>query len=95
MQLLDLDKFFKTKKQECPTFRDLMELFNLPSKSLKIKLYVTFNRIAKIHDFFNANESILQVQNKINNRPRKRFDYETPIFVMDKLLFNDKVAFVS
>lgn len=47
-------------------------------------------------DFANiTNERILQVQNKINNRPRKRFDYETPIFVMDKLLFNDKVAFVS
>ena len=35
------------------------------------------------------------VQYKINKRPRKRYNYETPIFVMNKLLFNPKVAFVS
>jgi len=40
-------------------------------------------------------EEIKMVENKINNRPRKRFNYETPIFVMNKLLFNPKVAFVA
>ena len=30
-----------------------------------------------------------------NNRPRKRHNYKTPIFVMDKLLFNSDVAFMS
>ena len=36
------------------------------------------------------------VQNKINNRPRKRFDFKSPIFVMENLLFNqEKVAFVT
>ncbi|TXI84503.1 MAG: IS30 family transposase, partial [Crocinitomicaceae bacterium] len=38
---------------------------------------------------------IQEIQNKINSRPRKRFDYENPIFVMEKLLFNPKVAFVA
>jgi IS30 family transposase len=35
------------------------------------------------------------IETKINNRPRKRFGYETPIFVMENLLFNPKVAFVA
>jgi IS30 family transposase len=35
------------------------------------------------------------MQDKLNNRPRKRYNYETPIFVMGKLLFNPKVAFVA
>ncbi len=33
-------------------------------------------------------ERIKEIENKLNNRPRKRFNYETPIFVMEKLLFN-------
>jgi hypothetical protein len=28
-------------------------------------------------------------------RPRKRFNYENPIFVMDQLLFNPEVAFMT
>jgi IS30 family transposase len=35
------------------------------------------------------------IENKINSKPRKRFNYETPIFVMNKLLFNSKVVFVA
>ena len=42
-----------------------------------------------------TDEYILEIQNKINNRPRKRFSYETPIFMMENLLFNPKVAFVA
>lgn len=34
--------------------------------------------------------SIQNVENKLNNRPRKRYNYETPIFVMNQLLFNQK-----
>jgi IS30 family transposase len=33
-------------------------------------------------------QRITEIQTKINNRPRKRFDYETPIFIMNKVLFN-------
>jgi len=47
-------------------------------------------------DFINVTESeIKEVENKLNNRPRKRFKYESPIFVMNQLLFNLKVAFVT
>lgn len=42
-----------------------------------------------------TDEQISEIQNKINNRPRKRFGYENPIFVMEKLLFNPEVAFVA
>lgn len=41
------------------------------------------------------NERIKEIETKLNNRPRKRYAYETPIFVMEKLLFNPKVAFVA
>jgi IS30 family transposase len=52
--------------------------------------------IPKSSDFKLLNdEQINEIQNKLNNRPRKRFDYESPIFVMEKLLFNSKVAFVA
>lgn len=40
-------------------------------------------------------EQVKAVEEKLNNRPRKRFDYENPIFVMEELLFNDKVAFMT
>lgn len=51
--------------------------------------------IPKSSDFcLFSNDYIMYVQNKINNRPRKRFNYENPIFVMNKLLSNPKVAFV-
>jgi len=38
---------------------------------------------------------IKEIENKLNNRPRKRFNFENPIFVMNQLLFNQKVAFVT
>ncbi len=40
-------------------------------------------------------EKILDIQNKLNARPRKRYNFESPILQMDKLLFNSEVAFVS
>jgi IS30 family transposase len=36
-------------------------------------------------------ERIQEVENKLNNRPRKRFEYKNPIFVMSQLLFNQKL----
>jgi IS30 family transposase len=42
-----------------------------------------------------TNKYIKNVENKLNNRPRKRYHFETPIFEMEKLLFNPKVAFVN
>ncbi len=47
-------------------------------------------------DFLNISEQrIEEIQTKLNNSPRKRFDFESPIFVMEKLLFNPEVAFVA
>lgn len=40
-------------------------------------------------------EQVKEIEKKLNTRPRKRFQFENPIFVMDKLLFNTKVAFVT
>lgn len=40
-------------------------------------------------------DKILEIENKLNKRPRKRFNYENPIFAMNQLLFNPKVAFVT
>lgn len=42
-----------------------------------------------------TNQQIIDVQNKLNNRPRKRFNFESPIQVMDKLLFKSEVAFIG
>jgi len=42
-----------------------------------------------------TDEYIKSIENKINNRPRKRFNFENPTFVMNQLLFNNKVAFVT
>lgn len=42
-----------------------------------------------------SDDDVSRVQEKLNNRPRKRFDYKSPIFVMNNLLFNQKVAFVT
>jgi len=42
-----------------------------------------------------SDQYIKQIETKINSRPRKRFGYRNPIFVMNKLLFNQKVAFVT
>lgn len=50
----------------------------------------------KKYDFSLITEQKMkEVEEKINQRPRKRYGYENPIFVMEKLLFNDKVAFVT
>ena len=38
-----------------------------------------------------TDEYIKEIETKINARPRKRFNYENPIFVMNKLLFNQKL----
>lgn len=47
-------------------------------------------------DFSNLTDRrILDIETKLNSRPRKRFEYQTPIFVMEKLLFNSEVAFMS
>ena len=52
--------------------------------------------IPKSSDFsIFSDEKIKEIQTKINNRPRKRFDYENPIFVMEKLLFNPEVALMA
>lgn len=42
-----------------------------------------------------TDEEIEYIENKINNRPRKRYDYDSPIERMEKLLFNEKIAFVT
>lgn len=38
-----------------------------------------------------THKEIKTVEHKINLRPRKRFNFENPIFVMDKLLFHQKL----
>ncbi|MFT6783532.1 MAG: IS30 family transposase [Saprospiraceae bacterium] len=43
-----------------------------------------------------TNERIIEVQNKLNNRPRKRLGYKTPNEVFAKILDNQvPVAFIS
>ena len=50
----------------------------------------------KKYDFKLIDEQMIRVvEEKINTRPRKRLNFETPLFVMDKLLFNQKVAFTT
>ena len=52
--------------------------------------------IPKSSSFENiSDQRIKEIQNKINSRPRKRYNYENPILQMEKLLFNSEVAFVS
>lgn len=38
---------------------------------------------------------IKRVETKLNNRPRKRYNFESPIFIMDRILFNQKVALTT
>jgi IS30 family transposase len=48
--------------------------------------------IPKKSDFSLISEKrINEIQTKLNSRPRKRFGYENPIFMMEKLLFNSEV----
>lgn len=42
-----------------------------------------------------SEEEIQRIENKLNNRPRKRYNYDSPIERMNKLLFNRNVAFVT
>lgn len=52
--------------------------------------------IKKKTDFRKLSEEYVKsIETKLNNRPRKRFNYQNPIFVMEKLLFNQTVAFIS
>ncbi len=37
-----------------------------------------------------THEKIIEIQEKLNNRPRKRFNFETPNY-----MFNQKVAFIT
>ena len=48
--------------------------------------------LPKKTDFTTITEQqIKEIEDKLNNRPRKRFNYENPIFVMNQLLFNQKL----
>lgn len=40
-------------------------------------------------------QRIKEIEMKLNSRPRKRFNFETPLEVMDNLLFNQEVAFCT
>jgi IS30 family transposase len=52
--------------------------------------------IPKKTDFSTITDDfVLEVQNKLNNRPRKRHNFETPIQVFNKLFMNEKVAFIT
>jgi IS30 family transposase len=42
-----------------------------------------------------SEDEIKRIEKKLNNRPRKRFNFDTPLEMMDKLLFNTKVAFIT
>ncbi len=42
-----------------------------------------------------TDEFVKRIQNKLNNRPRKRFNYNNPIFVKNELLTKEKVALVT
>ena len=40
-------------------------------------------------------DEIREVEIKINKRPRKRYNFESPLDRMEKVLFNQKVAFIT
>mgnify|MGYP006420869587 FL=1 len=42
-----------------------------------------------------SDKEIKRIETKLNNRPRKRFNFDNPLEMMDKLLFNTKVAFIT
>ncbi|MDB9754656.1 hypothetical protein OAB20_00005, partial [Winogradskyella sp.] len=42
-----------------------------------------------------SDQEIKRIETKLNNRPRKRFNFDTPLEMMDKLLFNTEVAFIT
>lgn len=48
--------------------------------------------IPKNTDFTTLTDQFIKnIESKLNNRPRKRYNYENPIFEMEKLLFNQKL----
>lgn len=42
-----------------------------------------------------SDQEIKRIERKLNNRPRKRFNFDTPLEMMEKLLFNTEVAFIN
>jgi len=42
-----------------------------------------------------TDEFIKSIESKLNNRHRKRYDFKTPIFVMEELLLNQEAAFMT
>jgi len=40
-------------------------------------------------------QEIKRIERKLNDRPRKRFNFDTPLEIIDKLFFNTKVAFIT
>jgi IS30 family transposase len=47
-------------------------------------------------DFSTITDAEIQrVEDKLNNRPRKRLNFETPLESMEKLLFNQEIAFMA
>ena len=42
-----------------------------------------------------TDQQVKAVETKLNNRPRKRQGFKTPLAIMDKLLFNENVAFMG
>jgi IS30 family transposase len=52
--------------------------------------------ISKKNDFNEFTDlKTKEIENKINCRPRRRYGYENPIFVMGNFLFNPKVTFLA
>lgn len=50
----------------------------------------------KSSDFVSITEQIIkQAETKVNSRPRKKYNYGNLIFVMEQLLFNHNIAFVT
>jgi IS30 family transposase len=42
-----------------------------------------------------TDQEVERIERQLNNRPRKRLKFETPLEVMDKLLFKTEVAFMT
>ena len=40
-------------------------------------------------------QEIKRIERKLNDRPRKRHKFDTPLEVMEKLSFNTEVAFIT
>lgn len=52
--------------------------------------------IPKQTDFSILTDTFIQsIEDKLNRRPRKRLGFQSPIFIMDQLLFNPEIAFVT